>query len=267
MRRGVLALLRCPKCQTGPLRPDDDTAELIFGPLRCTHCQTSYPVSEGVAELVPERQGSPGLFQRNLERPEVARAWERYVRPAIQLGLARRRLDRESEYLLYRSVVGVPRGPLLDLQCGTGLFARRLARESGMPAVIGLDVSRAMIEEAVAQTREAGVMVDFVRAEAPGLPFLDDTLGAVLQTGALHLIEDLGRSVREVGRVLRPGGIYVASTYLPPGPLGTFLHRKAGLHPHPEEDLRSAAAAAGLVAFERMVLPPFILVRAQKPGS
>lgn len=266
MRRAALNILRCPKCRRGPLIPEADTAELVFGPVRCPSCDATYPVGEGVADLVGKRE-QPGAFQKNLERPAVARAYERYVRPAIQMAIARRRFDRDSEYLLYRSVVGIPEGPVLDLGCGTGLFSRRLAREPGMPPVIGLDVSRAMLEEAVAQAREANVMVDFVRAEAPYLPFQDHSLGAVLQTGSLHLIGDLSRLFLEVGRVLRPGGRFVASTYLPPGSLGQLLHRRAGLHPRSEDDLRSASAAAGLVGFERMVLPPFILVKAQKPAG
>jgi hypothetical protein len=64
--------------------------------------------------------------------------------------------------------------------------------------------------------------------------------------------------------VLRPGGRFVASTYQPPGAAQALLHRKAGLHPRDEEALRAAVAAAGLVNFERVLLPPFILVKAEK---
>jgi SAM-dependent methyltransferase/uncharacterized protein YbaR (Trm112 family) len=266
MRRVILDLLRCPRCRRGSLRPGADTAELVFGPVTCPECQSGFPVAEGVADLVVER-GAPGAVQRGLEQPLVARSYERYVRPALQLAMARQRLDRDSELLLYRSLLGRPDGPVLDLACGTGLFARRLAREQAMPPVVGMDVSRPMIEEAVAQAREAGVVVDFVRAEAPDLPFQDQSLGAVLQTGALHLIADASRLFLEVGRVLRPGGRYVASTYLPPGGLMAALHRRAGLHPRSEDELRGAIAAAGLVAFERMVMGPFIVIKGEKPAA
>lgn len=267
MRRAVLRLLRCTRCRKGALIPDADTAEVVFGPLRCNECQTSFPVAEGVADLVSDRSGLSGAVQRGLEKPMVARTYERYLRPALQLAVARHRIDRESEFLIYRSMLGTPPGPVLDLACGTGLFARRLARDREFPAVVGLDVSKAMIEEGVAQTREAGVMVDFVRAEAPYLPFLDQTLGAVLLTAALHLIAEANRLFADVARVLRPGGRFVASTYLPPGFPLTAVHRKAGLYPRTEDDLRSMAAASGLVNFERMVLPPFILVKAEKPQA
>jgi SAM-dependent methyltransferase/uncharacterized protein YbaR (Trm112 family) len=266
MRRVIINVLRCPRCRRGALLPETDTAELVFGPLRCPECHASFPVAEGVADLVVDRAPPVGAMQRGLEQPLVARSYERYVRPAMQYAVSRRRYDRESELLLYRSLLGQPDGPVLDLACGTGLFARRLARDASLPPVVALDVSKPMIEEGVAQAREAGVMVDFLRAEAPELPFQDQSFGAVLQTGALHLIADASRLFLEVGRVLRPGGRYVASTYTPPGPLLTALHRRAGLHPRTEDELRSAIAAAGLVGFERMLLPPFIVVKGEKPA-
>jgi ubiquinone/menaquinone biosynthesis C-methylase UbiE len=230
----------------------------------CGECQSSFPVAEGLAELMAER-GSPAVLQRGMENPWVARSWERYLRPAASLALHRRRFDGDSEYLLHRSLMGSPEGPILDLCCGTGLFARRLAREPGMPQVIGMDVSRPMIEEAMAQAREANVKVDFVRAEAPFLPFQDASLAAVLHVDSLHLFEDAGPLFAEVYRSLRPGGRYVGTTYLPPGFPASFVHEKAGLHPRSEDQLKADLAAAGLVHFERMVVPPFILLKAQKP--
>ena len=265
MRRVILDILRCPKCRKGHLAPEADSAEVAFGPIRCAECQASYPVGEGVADLVGEREAA-GALQRGLEQPLVARSYERYVRPALQLAISRQRFDRDSELSIYRSMLGRPEGPILDLGCGTGLFARRLARDPELPAVVGMDLSKAMLEEGVAQAREAGVIVDLVRAEAPELPFQDQSLGAVLQSGSLHLIADASRLFLEVGRALRPGGRYVASTYQPPGFLARRVHRKAGLYPRGEDELRSAIAAAGLVGFERVLLPHFILVKAEKAG-
>ena len=263
MRRVILDLLRCPKCQEGGLTPEADTVEVLFGPIHCVACQASFPVGEGVVDLVVDRGGPTGM-QWSFEKPLMARSFERYVRPAVQFALSGRRVDDDSEFLVYRSLLGKPEGPVLDLGCGTALFSRRLARDPELPPVICLDVSRAMLEEAVAQTREAGVMIDLVRAEMPNLPFQDQSLGAVLQTGSLHMVEDAARLFMEVGRVLRPGGRYVASTYLPPPLLGSMLHRKAGLFPRNEEELRGGLTAAGLTCFERMVIPPYILVRAEK---
>jgi SAM-dependent methyltransferase len=239
---------------------------LLFGPLRCGECRASYPVAEGVADLVVEASAA-GAVQRGLERRWVARSYERYVRPVLERALTGQPLDRDSEYLLYRSLLGTPEAPVLDVGCGTGWVARRLAREPDLPPVAGLDVSRAMLEEGVAQAREAGAPVDFLRAEAPHLPFQDGALGAVLMAGSLHFVADVGRLLLEVARVLRPGGRWVASTYAPPGAPTALVHRRLGLHPRGEAELRAEAAAAGLVRFERVALPPLLVVKAEKGSA
>ncbi|MCP3141256.1 class I SAM-dependent methyltransferase [Pyxidicoccus xibeiensis] len=263
MRRALIPILRCPRCRRGGLQPEADAPVLLFGPLRCAGCRATYPVAEGVVDLVVEHSAA-GTVQRGLEQRWVARSYERYVRPVLERTLTRQSLDRDSEYLLYRGLMGRPEGPVLDLGSGTGLLARRLAREPELPPVAALDVSRAMLEEGVHQAREAGATVDFLRAEAPYLPFQDGTLGAVLMAGSLHFVADLGRLMLEVARVLRPGGRWVASTYLPPRAPTALLHRRLGLHPRDEGELRAAAGAAGLVRFERVVLPPLLVVKAEK---
>ncbi len=264
MQHALLQLLRCPRCRRGGLRPETDTAELLFGPLHCTECHASYPVAEGVADLVAE-PASSALAQRGMEQRLIARSYERYVRPALQRALSASPLDRDSEYLLYRSLLGSPEAPVLDLGTGTGLFARRLAREPGLPPVVGMDVSKAMLEESVAQAHENGVRVNLLRAEAPYLPFQDGSLGGVLLAHSLHFIADLSRLLLEVARVLRPGGRFVASTWLPPGRASAFVQRRAGLHPREEEELRDALSAVGLVGFARLRLPPLLVVKAEKP--
>ncbi|MBZ4417014.1 class I SAM-dependent methyltransferase [Myxococcus sp. RHSTA-1-4] len=266
MRRALVPLLRCPRCRRGGLQPEADAPVLLFGPLRCGECRATFPVAEGVADLTVEHSAA-GAMQRGMEQRWVARSYERYVRPVLDRALTRQSLDRDSEYLLYRSLLGRPEAPVLDVGCGTGMLARRLAREPDFPPVAGMDVSRAMLEEGVAQAREAGATVDFLRAEAPYLPFQDGTLGAVLMAGSLHFVADLGRMMLEVARVLRPGGRWVASTYVPPGAPTARVHRKLGLHPRGESELRAEAAAAGLVRFERVALPPLLVVKAEKGSA
>jgi ubiquinone/menaquinone biosynthesis C-methylase UbiE len=264
MRRATLDILRCPKCLAGSLVPENAVPEprLIFGPVKCIGCGSRFPVGEGMIDFVGERVRPHGL-QRSLETPLIARSYERYVRPALELLLTRGQFDRDSEYLVYRSLLGRPQGAIVDLGCGTGLFTRRLMRDLDAQ-LVGVDVSKPMIEEAIAQAREAAVAIDFVRGEAPALPFQSASVGALLQAGSLHFIGDLSASLNEVSRVLKPGGRYVASHLLVPSLLGPF-HSAAGIHPRSERVLKDATAAAGLVRFERVKVPPLVIFKAERP--
>lgn len=264
MRRATLDILRCPRCASGGLVPEDPVAEprLIFGPVRCVGCGARFPVGEGMIDFVGDREVPQGL-QGALETPWVARSYERYVRPALELFLTRGQFDRDSEYLIYRSLLASrPAGPVVDLGCGTGLFARRLVRDLEAQ-VIGVDVSKPMIEEAIAQAREAAVAIDFVRCEAPALPFQSASVAAILQAGSVHFIRDLKSLLAEIARVLKPGGRYVASHLLVPPLLGPF-HSAAGVHPRSERLLRDATEAAGLVRFERVKVSQVVMFKVER---
>ena len=265
MRRATLELLRCPRCHAPSLVPDGPTPEpaLLFGPARCVGCSTRFPVHEGLIDLVQERARPTGV-QKAMEIPWVARSWERYVRPAVDAVLTRGRLDLDSEYTVLHNMVGAPDGPVVDLGCGSGTFLRRLVRDfKGVP-VIGVDVSRPMLEEAMAQVREHALAADFVRAEVPPLPFVDHSVSAIIASGFVHYVGDLHRLLDEVARVLKPRGRFVASTFESAG-LTKPVQHSAGLFPRGELTLRECADRAGLIHFERMKVPPFLIWKVELP--
>ncbi|EDY48330.1 conserved hypothetical protein [Streptomyces clavuligerus] len=94
------------------------------------------------------------------------------------------------------------RGPVADVGCGNGTFVRRVREERPGLAVLPLDVSPGIL---------AG-LPGAVVADAQRLPVADGTLGAVLALHMLYHVEDRARAVRELGRVLAPGGVAVVST-------------------------------------------------------
>jgi len=100
---------------------------------------------------------------------------------------------------------------VLDLGCGTGAHARELLDRGA--TVEGLDRSRAMLAYA---RRRLGADVPLHQADlsAP-LPLPDDRFDAVLASLVLHYVEDQVRPLREVHRVLVPGGRLVLSTHHP----------------------------------------------------
>ncbi|WP_329287554.1 class I SAM-dependent methyltransferase [Streptomyces sp. NBC_00691] len=130
-------------------------------------------------------------------------------------------LDYETEAAHYdRTRGGVPRAAaaaeavlslvppaartLLDLACGTGLVTERLTRP-GL-RVHGADAAHAMLR--VAEGRVPGRVV---RADARRLPLPDASLDAVSAVWLLHLVPFAAEIVAEAARVLRPGGVLIAT--------------------------------------------------------
>lgn len=94
---------------------------------------------------------------------------------------------------------------VLDLGCGSGPMSRVLQREGR--TVVGIDVSLAELREA----RRLGPG-PWARADARLLPIADGSVDAVVSSMALAVIEPTGALLDEVTRVLRPGGMFAATT-------------------------------------------------------
>jgi SAM-dependent methyltransferase len=95
-------------------------------------------------------------------------------------------------------------GDLLDLGCGSGDLARRLA--AGGYLVTGCDIAPRMLREAAAA--DGGHTVRWIRLD-PGwrtLPFEAASLDAVIAASVLEYVHDPSAVLRECARVLRPGG-------------------------------------------------------------
>src|SRR5436190_10689155 len=90
---------------------------------------------------------------------------------------------------------------VLDVATGTGLVAHELADRGA--DVVGLDQSEDML--AVARER-LGDRVTFVRGEAERLPFADAEFDALTFTYLLRYVDDRAATMRELARVVRPGG-------------------------------------------------------------
>lgn len=98
------------------------------------------------------------------------------------------------EYLPARRVV--------EIGVGTGIVAKQLA-DNGLD-VVGLDISRPMLSRA---RERLGHRV--AEADAHQLPFAMSSVAAAYSVWVLHLVANAGQVLREVARVLEPGGRYV----------------------------------------------------------
>ncbi len=104
---------------------------------------------------------------------------------------------------------------VLDVACGTGLTARAAAALVGPDGeVMGVDLSGRMVESAQRQAREGNVAnVNFARMDAERLDLPDAGFDVVLCALGLMYMPHPGQAVREMRRVLRPGGRIVLAVW------------------------------------------------------
>ena len=108
---------------------------------------------------------------------------------------------RWRRFLVSRLDVG-PRATVLDVATGTGAVAREIVTQHGC-TVVGLDQSAEMLAEA---RRRAPPDVRLVEGRAEELPFPDATFDALTFTYLLRYVADPAETLRELARVVRPGG-------------------------------------------------------------
>lgn len=97
-----------------------------------------------------------------------------------------------------------PGDRVLDLGCGSGIFASHLAQRGVV--VAGVDLSHRLL----ARGKQAAPSVGFVTGDAEHLPFASGSFAGVLLSGIIHHLPDPRQMARETHRVLRPGGRFMA---------------------------------------------------------
>ncbi len=142
----------------------------------------------------------------------------------------------------------------LDCGIGTAAFSLALAQTLTRPVeVSGIDLSPEMVRQADNVLRQAGVPATVRQGEVGDMPFED---GAFDLVAAAHTLEHLPEplvGLREMVRVLRPGGLLILSV-TQPGVLGVWLQWRWGNHTFSPALLTQLLAAAGLT---RLRVCPF----------
>jgi SAM-dependent methyltransferase len=165
-----------------------------------------------------------------------------------------------------------PRGRALDVGCGTGTLAARLAGVGY--DVAGIDPSEGML--GVLRTRAPGV--EAVQAPGTAIPFPDDSFDLVLSVAVMHHIADRGDvhgTLAEMTRVCRPGGRILVWDHNPRNPYWRSLMARVPQDTGeerliPEDELLRGLADAGartLSSDQLGLVPDFVPRRALRAAA
>jgi SAM-dependent methyltransferase len=195
----VAQSIACPSCTAASLYSDS-------GQLRCRACGSAYPIVDGTPVLLAELNADVGkaVVRPLLEtlpgrlRPVVER-WGHFIRP-----LATHR-SRRSRGLTPAFIASFPpEARILNVGSGTQDYGRQVTNVDIAP-MPGIDV--------------VGV--------AERLPFRDETFDGVVFQAVLEHVHDSHKALREIRRVLRPGGaVFVDVPFI------------QGFHPAPQDNRR-----------------------------
>jgi demethylmenaquinone methyltransferase/2-methoxy-6-polyprenyl-1,4-benzoquinol methylase len=115
---------------------------------------------------------------------------------------------------MFRPILSRPEARVLDLCCGTGdmTFALRHHGGSGCPQILGADFSHAMLRRAQMKSTDRSsqnsryTAPGWIEADALSLPFPDGHFDLVTSAFGFRNLADYDAGLREIARVLRPGG-------------------------------------------------------------
>jgi ubiquinone/menaquinone biosynthesis C-methylase UbiE len=133
-------------------------------------------------------------WQLDGSAPEL---YERYLVPAIT--------SLWAADLVARATPGAGER-ILDLACGTGIVSRLAAQRMGSGLVVGLDINPGMLALARSLSLPAGAAIAWARGSALDIPFADTSFDAVLCQLGLQFFPNRQAALREMRRVLAPGG-------------------------------------------------------------
>jgi ubiquinone/menaquinone biosynthesis C-methylase UbiE len=137
------------------------------------------------------------------------------------------RLHRDVLDLLGKKTAGKIPGTLADIGCGTGRLLRNAAKRWPAANLIGVDHSPGMLEVARRLT-PAGV---FYVGSAGALPLPDNSVDAALSTLSIHHWDEPLTGMREIVRILRPGGYFCLADIKGSGFLSILFNHFKGNRP------------------------------------
>eukprot|EP00250_Pteridium_aquilinum_P007827 c17470_g1_i1 orf=234-1262(-) len=272
VKAGGVGLLACPIC----LKPLQSEGRSSVKRFKCESCKKVYAGNDSYLDLTITAglKNYEELVQPSTEvfrNPLVSYVYERGYRQAFQIfGYPGpdEELKLANKYL--ESAAG---GVLVDVSCASGVSTRRFIKSGLYSSVIGLDFSESMLEQFQGFVQQDPSLkkqnLILVRADVARLPFATGTIDAVHAGAAIHCWPSPSNAVAEISRILKPGGVFVATTNAVDviTPVRQAIRRAyGGSGIWAERELEELCKSCGLVNWSRIRRAAFIMFSAQKPS-
>jgi ubiquinone/menaquinone biosynthesis C-methylase UbiE len=161
---------------------------------------------------------------------------------ALMNNPVRAALQRHFESRRWLRMAGPMRGGrALELGCGRGVGTSLILDLFGADVVDAFDLDPRMVALARRRLRSRGPAVRLWVGDATAIPVASATYDAIFDFGIIHHVPEWRRALREVARLLKPGGVFYAEEVLGPF-IGHPIVRR--LFEHPQADRFDAAAFA-----------------------
>ncbi|WVZ79200.1 hypothetical protein U9M48_026808 [Paspalum notatum var. saurae] len=285
----------CPVCYEPLIRkgpPGINLPAIYRSGFKCSKCNKSFSskdifldltVTAGTKEYSEQKPARTELFRSPLVSFLYERGWRQNFNRSGFPGL-----DEEFQMAqdYFQPVAG---GILLDVSCGSGLFTRKFAKSGTYSAVIALDFSENMLRQCYEFIKQDDTLLNsnlaLVRADISRLPFASCSVDAIHAGAAIHCWPSPSNAstataylkVAEISRVLRPGGVFVGTTFLSSprnnpfsvealrplrqivGPVNTSYNYFT------DGELEDLCKSCGLVNYSSKIQRSFIMFSGQKP--
>uniref|UniRef100_A0A452XC26 Methyltransferase type 11 domain-containing protein n=3 Tax=Aegilops tauschii subsp. strangulata TaxID=200361 RepID=A0A452XC26_AEGTS len=278
----------CPVCYEPLIRkgpPGMNLPAIYRSGFKCLKCNRSFTskdvfldltVTSGMKEYSELKPARTELFRSPLVPFLYERGWRQNFNRSGFPG-------RDEEFQMAQDYIQpVAGGILVDVSGGSGLFSRKFASSGAYSSVIALDFSENMLRQCYDYIKQEETPMNtnlaLVRADISRLPFASCSIDAIHAGAAIHCWPSPSNAIAEISRVLKPGGVFVATTFLSTptnsGPFSIDALRplrqivgpvNSSYNFFTEGELEDLCRSCGLVNYSSKVQRSFIMFSGQKP--
>jgi ubiquinone/menaquinone biosynthesis C-methylase UbiE len=213
-------------------------------------------------------------YERTQATEEFTRWSENYDRSVLQWLL----FGPSHKAIISRIKAHVADRPvrILDVGCGTGVFAAKIRQALPEATVCGIDLVSGMLTKGAERWRHHAGKVAPVQGDSERLPFAPGTFDIVTCANSFHHYPHQDRAVGEMHRVLKPGGKLMLVDGYRDAPWGWFIYDvcvagvEGSVHHASRLRFRNLFEAAGFANIEQKVYrgpAPFLLTESARPIS